>query len=188
MSAAEILAPGNYRGRSIEAAIGEAGTGTVQVAIRFAFLDFSEQSVTRVWYGYFTDAAQEGTIKAMRTAGWRGVDITDLSSLSADADPQPPEVILVVQHEPDQAGVMRDRIRWVNAATGGGMLKKKLEGEALTAFAAKMREAVKVYDAKTKMAGGTGAGSGEATASGGGADVKTSKTTTKKVGTDGIPF
>jgi len=140
----ELLAPGDYRGKAMEAQVGEAGTGTPQVAVRFDFLDYDETN--RVWYGYFTPSSMENTFKALRTAGWKGNDLEDLSDLFSDNDP--PEVVLVVQHEPDQQGNMRDRIRFINSvgSSAGAMLKKKLEGKDLSDFAARMKGEILAFD------------------------------------------
>jgi hypothetical protein len=134
-----ILEAGKYRAQAIEAALGETDTGKEQVAVRFRLLD-ADQEIT--WYGYFTDKTTESTFKALRTAGWKGQDLSDLTDLeAADA----PEVTLVIEHEADQQGNMRAKVRWVNG-TGGLALKKALDPNKAKAFAARMKAQVLAFD------------------------------------------
>jgi hypothetical protein len=140
-----MLDAGNYRARAIEAALGETETGKEQVAVQFQLLDL-EQTIT--WYGYFTDKTLETTFKALRTAGWKGQDLTDLSDLCAPAET--PEVTLVVEHEtytnPETGeSKTRARVRWVNG-TGGLALKKALDPNKAKAFAARMRGQLAAFD------------------------------------------
>jgi hypothetical protein len=135
-----MLDAGIYRARAIEAALGETDTGKEQVAVRFELLDVEGQQIT--WYGYFTDKTLETTFKALRTAGWRGQDLSDLSDLCGQ---DTPEVNLVVEHETDQQGKVRARVRWVNG-TGGLALKKALDANKAKAFAARMKGKLVAYD------------------------------------------
>ena len=140
---AELIQAGTYRARAIEGALGETSTGKEQVAVRFQLLDF-EQTIT--WYGYFTDKTLEGTFRALRTAGWKGQDLSDLSDLAGET----PEVHLVVEHEAyknPQTGqtTTTAKVRWVNS-TGGIGLKAQLPEDKAKAFAAKMRGALVAFD------------------------------------------
>jgi hypothetical protein len=144
-----MLDAGNYRARAIEAALGETETGKEQVAVQFTLLDLEGQTIT--WYGYFTDKTLETTFKALRTAGWKGQDLTDLTDLCAPAET--PEVTLVVEHEtytnPESGeSKTRARVRWVNG-TGGLALKKALDPNKAKAFAARMRGQLAAFDRGT---------------------------------------
>ena len=136
---AQIIEAGTYRARSVEGALGETSTGKEQVAVVFELLDVG-QKIT--WYGYFTDKTLESTFRALRTAGWTGQDLSDLSTLSRE---DAPEVHLVVEHEKDKEGQNRARVRWVNS-TGGVGLKASLAPDKAKAFAARMKGAVAAFD------------------------------------------
>ncbi len=136
---AQIIEAGTYRAKAVEGALGETSTGKEQVAVVFDLLD-AGQKIT--WYGYFTDKTLESTFKALRTAGWRGQDLSDLSDLSRQ---DTPEVNLVVEHEDDKEGQPRARVRWVNSTNGVG-LKAALAPDKAKAFAARMKGAVAAFD------------------------------------------
>lgn len=134
-----MLDAGTYRARAIEAALGETDTGKEQIAVRFSLLDLEGQEIT--WYGYFTDKTLETTFKALRTAGWKGQDLSDLADL---CNPETPEVTLVVEQE-EYEGKVRARVRWVNGA-GGLALKKALDPNKAKAFAARMKGQIVAFD------------------------------------------
>jgi hypothetical protein len=135
-----MLDAGTYRAHAIEAALGETDTGKEQIAVRFKLLDVEGQEIT--WYGYFTDKTQETTFRALRTAGWKGQDLMDLSDL---CNPQTaPEVFLVVEHETYE-GKTSAKVRWVNG-TGGLALKKALDPNKAKTFAARMKGQIAAFD------------------------------------------
>jgi hypothetical protein len=125
------------RARAINAAVGKASTGTVQIAIEFEFLD-EPGGIT--YYGPLSDAAFEYTMKAIRAAGFIGDDFADLSSLQNDT----PEVVLVIGPEEYNGKVTR-KVKFINSA-GGLALKDALQGDDLSAFARKMKGKVAMYD------------------------------------------
>lgn len=139
---AQLIEAGVYTARAVEGALGETSTGKEQVAVVFE-LSGLQQRIT--WYGYFTDKTLESTFKALRTAGWRGQDLSDLSDLSRQ---DTPEVNLVVEHEDDKEGQPRARVRWVNSTNGVG-LKAALAPDKAKAFAARMKGAVVAFDKGT---------------------------------------
>jgi hypothetical protein len=145
---ANLLDPGTYRARSVEGALGQTSKGKEQVAVKFDLLDFPGQSIT--WFGFFTEATTNSTFKALRTAGWKGTDLSELSDLS---NPDAPEVYLVIEHETYE-GKKTAKVRWVNSA-GGLALKARLEPEQAKAFAARMRDQLAAFDAASKQNGGT---------------------------------
>jgi hypothetical protein len=144
-----MLDAGTYRAKAVEAALGETDTGKEQVAVQFRLLDFEPQTIT--WYGYFTEKTTESTFRALRTAGWKGQDLMDLSDLCAPAET--PEVHLVVEHETytNTAGETKTqaKVRWVNG-TGGLAIKKALDPNKAKAFAARMKGQFAAYDAQSK--------------------------------------
>lgn len=118
------------RARAINAAIGKAGTGTHQIAIEFEFLD---ETGGITYYGPLTDKALEYTMKAIRTAGFEGDDLSDLSSLTGET----PEVMLVIGPEEYEGKVTR-KVKFINSM-GGLALKDALQGDDLSAFAKRMK-------------------------------------------------
>jgi hypothetical protein len=142
---AEILAAGNYRARAIEGALSFTNTGKEQVAVRFELLDFPQQTIT--WFGYFTENTTQSTFRALRTAGWRGEDLSDLSDLARE---DRPEVLLAVEHEKYKDKTYA-KVRWVNSATGPA-LKASMPPDQAKAFAARMRDQLAAFDAVSKAA------------------------------------
>ncbi len=141
-----LLDPGTYRARSIDGALGTTSKGKEQVAVKFDLLDFPGQSIT--WFGYFTDATTNSTFRALRTAGWKGQDLSDLSDLQ---NPEGPEVWLVIEHDTYE-GKTTAKVRWVNSA-GGLAMKNAMEVDQAKTFAARMREKVAAFDAAAKQNG-----------------------------------
>lgn len=130
---------GTYRARAVGASLGETAAGNEQAGIEFELLDFEGQRL--VYYGSFTEKATEHTIRALRTAGWTGVDLSDLSGVGG---PDAPEVSLVVENE-EYEGKVRTKVKWVNAA-GGATFKKALAPDKAKAFAAKMKGQLLAFD------------------------------------------
>jgi hypothetical protein len=127
-----MLEPGNYKGRAVTWGLGETSTGKEQIAIEFMTMDTAGVEGPHInWFGYFSDAAFETTIKALRTCGWTGIDVSDLSGLDAN------EVQLIVEHE-EYEGKKRARVRWINPV-GGLTLKAPMSPEKTRKFAAEMK-------------------------------------------------
>jgi hypothetical protein len=130
-----MIAPGRYRARGVEAALGMTGTGKEQVAILLRVVEEGGENhgAELTWYGYFTEKTAERTLESLRHLGWTGDDLTDLSGIDAN------EVSIVVEHEEGQDGKLRARVQWINAPGGGLAMKDRLDGAAAKAFATRMR-------------------------------------------------
>src|SRR5438445_10684785 len=85
---APLQPEGTYRARATTWGLGSTGGDKEQVAVTFKLLDYPGKVIT--YYGSFSEAALEFTVKALRTCGWTGVDISDLQGLDTN------EVSLVV--------------------------------------------------------------------------------------------
>lgn len=142
---AEILEAGTYRARAVEGVLSFTQGGKEQVAVKFDLLDFPGKTIT--WFGYFTDATTNSTFRGLRTAGWKGGDLSDLSDLS---NPEGPEVYLVIEHEKYKDKVYA-KVRWVNGA--GGPKLSGMATDQAKAFAARMRDQLAAFDAAAKQAG-----------------------------------
>lgn len=126
------------RARAIDAGIGRASTGTMQIAIEFEYLD-EPGGIT--YYGALSDAAFEYTMKAIRAAGFQGDDLADLSSLIGA---ETPECILVIGPE-EYNGKTTRKVKFINRI-GGLALKDAVQGDDLKAFARKMKGKIVAYD------------------------------------------
>jgi len=134
-----LLENGTYRAKALEAKLGLSSGGNEQVGVRFALLDREGESIT--WYGTFSEAAFEIAVRGLRAAGWKGDDLSDLSSLSGDSVP---EVDLVVERETYQ-GKTRAKVKFINS--GGGLaMKQALVGDQAKAFAERMRAKVLAFN------------------------------------------
>ena len=136
-----LIPPGTYRAKAVEAQLGETSGGAEQVAISFAVLTPGFEQHHLAYYGTFGEKALPITVKALRACGWQGLDLSDLSGIDAN------EVSLVVEHEEYQ-GVTRARVKWVNEG-GGALLKKQLDPQAARTFAQRMRGAIAAVDTGT---------------------------------------
>ncbi len=159
------LANGRYKAKAQTWGLGETSSGKEQVAVLFE-LKAEEPAINGLritWYGYFTEATLETTIKALRACGWRGNDLLELEEANCGVDTN--EVELVVENEQeldaqgqpavDQSGqpVMRPKVRWVNTL-GGLALRTPLQGDKAKAFAARMKASILALEqGKPKPAG-----------------------------------
>lgn len=122
---------GKYKARGVKGELGLTSTGKEQVGVELALTGDGYVGTSLTWYGYFTDAALPFTIKTLRTLGWQGSDLADLSGIDAN------EVELVVENE-EYEGKNRTRVKFINAI-GGLSMKEPLPADRAKAFAAAMK-------------------------------------------------
>lgn len=122
---------GTHKGRAKEWALGHSSTGKEQVAVLFEITAGEHQGKHITWYGYFTDNTVDRTLDSLRHCGWDGDNFVALEGLNRN------EVELVIEPEEYQ-GKWHDRVKWVNRPSTIA-LKDPMSGEALSAFAARMR-------------------------------------------------
>jgi len=134
---------GKHPARAIAAALGMAETGSYQVGVEFLFTDGPNKDSTITWYGYFTEKTKERTIESLKIAGLKGVDISDLSSLSASDTP----TVQIVLEEEEYQGNRQVKVKWVNKI-GGLAMKNQLDESGAKQFAALMRGDLAAYDAE----------------------------------------
>lgn len=145
---------GKFRAKARKAELGESKSGE-QIGIEFEILEGETKGHRLAYYSSFSEAAMAITIKAMRTAGWKGDDVTDLSSLSRE---DVPVVELVVEHETWEDKT-RAKVKWVNSA-GGVQMKNPLDQGKKAGLAARMRQAVASVDQDLRSSGAATNGSG----------------------------
>jgi hypothetical protein len=132
-----MIQPGTHRARALSGGLGYTSGGKEQVGIDFQIVAGEHEGEHISWWGYFTDKTVDKTIEALRTCGWEGDDLCDLTGIEIN------EVDLVVQfkeYTDKKTGEVRDgvEVRWINRASGLQMRDKMDSGQA-AAFAAKMR-------------------------------------------------
>lgn len=132
MDESVLLPAGRYRARAVEGALAETSTGRPQVAVLFTLTDPNWAGNTMTWYGYFSEKTQSKTLEALRTCGWKGDDLSDLAGICDN------EVSIVVEHENDQDGVTRAKVRWVNRVGSLG-IRAPMAPDQARAFAARMK-------------------------------------------------
>lgn len=129
-----LIPAGVYRARATDAQLGQTNSGSEQVAIAFQVLTLGFENQRLAYYGQFGEKSLEITVKALRACGWQGLDLADLSGVSAN------EVNLVVEHETYE-GKTRARVKWVNDGQAG-LMKNVLDAGAAKSFAQRMRGAI----------------------------------------------
>jgi hypothetical protein len=129
-----LIAEQTVKARPVEAALGRTNKGGEQVAIAFQLLEGPDEGKHVTWYGYFTEKTLDRTLESLEYCGWAGDDLSNLANLDR-------EVYLVIEHEQDQEGQLRARVRWINAS-GGVALANRLNETEAAAFGQRMRGAV----------------------------------------------
>lgn len=112
-----------------------------QVAVLLAFEDGDHAGEAVTWYGHFSEKTKQHTIRALRTLGWQGDDLSDLSTVTGRA-------LCTVQVERGQKdGILRPRVRFV----GGGSvaLSNRMTDDQKRAFALSMKELARSIPAET---------------------------------------
>jgi len=130
-----MIAPGRYRARCVDAEMGFSGNGREQIGMLFQITDGEYGGWTLTAYGFFTENSLPITIKNMRTAGWKGTDLDDLSGLK----PSDKECEIVVRHEMYE-GETKVKIAFINEAGSSQLaLRSKMTPEQKKSFAAKLK-------------------------------------------------
>lgn len=152
-----LLPPGNYKARAVEAGLGYTNDGNPQVAVHFSIIDsegpYHGRDIT--WFGSFSKTRGQGKytpferlIMTLRTCGWDGNDLDDLSGVDAN------EVNLKVEHD-EYKGEVRAKVAFVGKV-GGLALKTPMTPEQAKAFASKMRGEVIAASKGSAAAAGNG--------------------------------
>ena len=150
-------------------------TGNQQIAVGFEIVhdaDFAGETIT--WIGFFTDKTVERTIESLLHMGWQGEDPTELADLDRDAIRAAlPEVVSLTCEPDEYNGEYTLKVRWVNKPGGGRFaFKEPLQGNALKAFGAQLRNTVRSVRASggaPRQRAAAVAANGGARPSGGGA-------------------
>lgn len=113
---------------------------TPQVGVCFEILSGPYAGERRSWIGYLTDKATDRTLQSLRICGFKGDDIDTFN----DQRPNQ-EVHIVIEHEEDDKGKLREKIAWVNdPARGGGLVfKNQMDAKQRRMFAAQFKSKLK---------------------------------------------
>lgn len=139
--AAGLLAEGIYKAKAVGGEITETKGGHPSVTLCFDLYVNEVVVGRRYWNGFFTEKTELRTMQSLKYAGFKGSDLSDLSSLGSC------ECSVVIGHETYE-DVTRDKIQWVNGL-GMGDLKNVMEANKKKAFAASMKAKMAAVQAGT---------------------------------------
>lgn len=131
-------------GTIITAGLGQASTGTDQIAVLFEYVENGETKRIN-WYGYFSDKAVEYANEALEAMGWNPAEHSWDYFLLNEKDPEKNPLVgkraqLVLDDEEDlNTGEMRKKVKFVNSLGGGLGLKERMDENSARAFSARMR-------------------------------------------------
>jgi len=132
-----LVPEGTWRCKGVTGALGYTSQDGEQVGIDIMLMPDQHEDVDGrhlTWYGQFSEKAAQFTIKTLRTLGWVGDDLSDLTGIDTN------ECDAVIAHEQDLQGEWRARIRFINPLGSGGVaMKSKMSSEQAKAFAERMR-------------------------------------------------
>lgn len=143
-----MISAGTFKARGVEAALDRAGTGTEQIGVMLSITEGEHAGESITWYGFFTEATAERTIKALRLLGWQGDDLTDLTGIDVN------EVSIVIEHEEDNKGKVHARVKWINGP-GSLAMKETLDPKDARSLSARMKGMAIASRQGAKPANGT---------------------------------
>lgn len=121
-----LLPASAYRVKCVDHAWGFTSKDKEQIGLQLQIVEGDHAGKLITYYGFFTDKTEEHSLKAMRALGWVGNDIQKMESMYTK------EAMAVVEHETDDDGQLRARVRWINGV--GVMMQKRMEGADLAKF------------------------------------------------------
>lgn len=141
-----MYAKGEFLAEVIGGALTVAQTGTEQAAMQFRFLEGPSEGQTISEYLALSDAALPYSLPKLRTCGWTGDDIGDLSMCVGT------KVRLVIKHE-EYMGKTRARVQFINKVRE---LPKLEESKRLT-IAERLKAKIAAIEAQAPATSGNGA-------------------------------
>lgn len=112
---------------------GYASTGAEQVGVRLSIIDGEHAGKSCVWYGYFTEKAEERTKDQLRIAGWDDTkeNVIDLPGLGST------EFSLAYEEEVTPEGDVYLKGDFINRISVA--MKNKMDDAQKRSFAARLR-------------------------------------------------
>lgn len=106
-----MIPEGNYRVRGVEGMLRRKGSNTPGVKVWLDIIEGEHAGKRVVWIGWLTEKSVHRTFESLRTLGWRGDMLDDLTGIDGN------EAIAVVAHENYAVdGVTKTRVsvKWIN--------------------------------------------------------------------------
>ena len=125
-----MLRNGTYPGRAIGAALGFTKGEKPQVAVELEVTEGEDAGQRITWFGYFSEKTEGRTLESLRTLGWQGDDLDDLSTATGDC-------MFVVEQE-EWEGKVSAKVKWINKA-GGLALSAPMDANQARSFAERMK-------------------------------------------------
>lgn len=131
---------GTYRARAVSGGLGYAGNGTEQLGVDFVITEGPSEGQHVTWWGYFSEKAITRTVESLRTMGWQGDDLCDLTGIDQNL------VDLVIEpeeYEDKRTGEIRtkSKVQWINKPSGLSIKDAMSAGQARE-FASRMRSKI----------------------------------------------
>jgi hypothetical protein len=137
------LTEGVFKAKPVSAILRKTSTGKDSCEIVLAFYDGSELShVERSAWVYFSPVAFDRAIETLRTCGWTGDDLSDMSMISVDTSPD----VEAVLGEEEYEGKVRLKVKFINPWKDRTP-REPLSHDAARSFAELMKEKVRAADA-----------------------------------------
>lgn len=167
---------GTFPGKVIDGLLGQGKREEDVELVLTCEVRVGDERARLPYRGYFTDKSTEITIKALRAAGFKELDLSLLYEEGAWARcvPAPPDCEFVITQEPDMeyaengelvqkldvAGnpLTRARIQWINAG-GAFAVRAPLSQDKAKLFAAKMKGQLAAFDARNRASKNNGSAS-----------------------------
>ena len=126
-----MIPAGTYRGKCTgvrDVKFGKTANGGEQIGLLFEIIDGEYRGARIAWYGSLTSTASIQFVRnVLLTCGWDGGSWTNLRGIDRRA------VSLVVEEERDPKGVIRPRLKYINAETSV-MMKEELSADEVSSL------------------------------------------------------
>lgn len=106
-------ANGKWRAAVVSGHLTVAKTGTEQIAVKFGLRSGPDEGSEITEYLALTDKALPYTLEKLRTCGWQGDNVEDLSSLGGEVD-------ITIADEVGRDGVARARVKYIDPPGAAG--------------------------------------------------------------------
>jgi hypothetical protein len=114
----DLIKEGFYAAKARQWVLGTSGTGKEQLGIACEIALDGGGTLTRTWYGYFTENTQDSTLEVMEIVG---LSVDDLANGEGTLDA---DISVKVQHKENDKGEWFDEVRFINRPGGGGVAMK----------------------------------------------------------------
>ena len=139
-----MISQGTFKAKLVDYGIKSTQAGKPQIALAFEVIE-GDTVHNLTWFGSFNEGkAVQNTIKTLMSVCdlWcetsefenKMGEIAESGKLSGLLN-MDKEYSLVIEHEPDQKGVIRARIKWVNNPGGANKFDELAKGEGKKLFA-----------------------------------------------------